>query len=103
MAPSFLRTPRVGGQTVEIRGNLARLPDPCFLVARIAEHYCLPLEARERRNRVADGRAQMQRGKGAGRDLPVDRYEPIDRAQAQDPDARKDDDHEGRCQKHFRC
>jgi hypothetical protein len=38
----------------------------------------------------------MQRGKRAGRDLPVDRHEPIDRAQAQDPDAREYDDHERR-------
>ena len=77
----------------EILGDAACPLGPGFLR--------LSLEAPEQRDRLADGRGQVQRRKRAGRDLLVDRHEPIDRAQAQDPDARKDDDHESRSQKHF--
>ena len=92
---------RVLGEALEILGDVLRSLGPRRRVARIAQHHRARLEPHERRDPLAGGRGQTQRGHRAGRDLLIDGHETVHREQAQDADAGEHDDHECRSQKDF--
>src|SRR5439155_848185 len=94
---------RVLGETIEVVGDPRRSLGPRRGVPRVAQHDRARLEAHEWGDRLARGRGEAQRGDRPRRDLPVDRHETAQRAKAQKPDAREDDDHESGSQEDFRA
>src|SRR3989442_1353891 len=85
---------RVRGEAPEIPGDLSRPLGPRPRVARVAQHERARLEPRERRDRLAGGRGEAERGDGLGRDLAIDEDETIHGKEAQNTDAREHDDHQ---------
>src|SRR5947208_584756 len=85
---------RVLGEAPEILGDLSRPLGPRPRVARVAQHERARLEPRERRDRLAGGRGEAERGDGLGRDLAIDEDETIHGKEAHNADAREHDDHQ---------
>ena len=88
------RALRVPGEAFEILGDARGTLVPRRRVAGIAQHQRTHLEPDERRDRLARGRGEADRGNRAGRDLAVDRDEIADGVKAQVADDRQHDDHE---------
>src|SRR5439155_1539714 len=66
---------RVLGEAPEILGDLSGPLGPRPRVARVAQHERARLEPGERRDRLAGGRGEAERGDGLGRDLAIDEDE----------------------------
>src|SRR2546425_380886 len=94
---------RVLGEAPEIPGDLSRPLGPRPRVARVAQHERARLEPRERRDRLAGGRGEAERGDGLGRDLAIDEDETIHGKEAQNTDAREHDDHQRGGQEELRA
>src|SRR5207247_215566 len=85
---------RVLGEAPEILGDLSGPLGPRPRVARVAQHERARLEPSERRDRLAGGRGEAERGDGLGRDLAIDEDETIHGKEAQNTDACEHDDHQ---------
>ena len=88
----------VSREFLEIFGDPRRPLGPRRRVARVAQHHRAHLEPHERRDRLAGGGSEVDRGDGAGRDLPVDGHEFANRVEAEETDDREHDDDEDRGQ-----
>ena len=74
------------GEPLEILGHPHRPLGPGRRVAGVGQHQRAHLEPDERRDRLAGGRGQADRGNGVGRDLSIDGHEVSDGVEAQEPD-----------------